>query len=188
LHHVLELKGSRARVLEIANELAQNPCLVWISDATVNLLHDGFAEHLRPRQVMDGDPAELPFVDARRMCPREGRDLIGDREQRVKALLACHVEVRLELSSVKLIRRCLDLDKAHPGAAAARYADQAVGIDPLVTNGERNLNKGLDGTSRGAKRRRDGSAELPNCGHNSEQSRGGSSLLLLGSRNSRSRD
>jgi hypothetical protein len=52
LSHVLELQRPGLAVLQVADELTENPGLVRIGDAAELLLHDRLGEHLRPGDVV----------------------------------------------------------------------------------------------------------------------------------------
>ena len=72
-------------MLEIPDQLAQDPRLIRISDTAVGLFHDRVGENLRPRQVVQRDLAKLALVDARRVLPSGSEDLVGDRDDGVEA-------------------------------------------------------------------------------------------------------
>src|SRR4051794_5264434 len=49
--HVFEVERARPRVLEVTDQLAENPRLIGVGDPTMLLLHGGLSQHFRPRQV-----------------------------------------------------------------------------------------------------------------------------------------
>lgn len=55
-------------MLQVPNQLSENPGLVRVRDAPVNFLHHRFGEHLRPGHVVQIHSAEPSPVDGRRMA------------------------------------------------------------------------------------------------------------------------
>ena len=101
LAHVVELQGAGRAVLEVADQLAQDPRLVGVGDAAELLLHDRLGQHLGPGQVVQCDLLELALVDLGRVLAGHGGDLVGDGQHRVEALLPGDVEVVLELLGLR---------------------------------------------------------------------------------------
>jgi len=62
LPHVLEPTCAGRGAVEVGNQLPQNPCLVWVRDAAIPVLHDGLCEYAPPREVPQGCALELPTV------------------------------------------------------------------------------------------------------------------------------
>ena len=77
LAHVVELQGAGLAVLEVADELAEDPGLVGVGDAAELLLHDRLGEHLGPGQVVQGDLAQLALVDLGGVLAGDGGDLVA---------------------------------------------------------------------------------------------------------------
>ena len=117
LAHVVELEGAAAGVLEVADELAEDPRLVGVGDAAELLLHDGFGQDLGPGQVVQRDLAQLALVDLGGVLAGDGRDLVADRQHGVEALLAGDVEVVLQLLGGQVVAAGLDLDQRRPRPA-----------------------------------------------------------------------
>src|SRR5215218_1529201 len=95
--HVLEPAGSRRGAVQVGDQLAQDPCLVWVGDAAVAVLNDRLGQHPPPREVPQGGPLELAAVDADRRLRRRGGDLVGDGQDAVEPVLSCNVEVGVDL-------------------------------------------------------------------------------------------
>ena len=175
-------------MFEVADELAEDPGLVGVGHAAVDLLHDGGGLHLGPREVVDGHLSELALVDGRRVDAWRRRQLVRDREQCVETFGPGHVEVVLELWPGKVVRLGLDLHEGDPDLRPARHADQAIGEDLPLADVEGHLDERLDGARRSSHRLRDGGAELAHCAHHGEQRGRGPALLFLGPVDPRSRD
>ena len=113
-------------VLEIADELAQDPCLVRVG-APRNSSADRFRQHLGPRHVVERHLLELALVDLGRVLTRDGRDLVGDGDDRVVAVLASDVEVVLELLGRSWLGPVLTSTRA-VHVLAPREPDESVGV------------------------------------------------------------
>lgn len=112
--HVLEFDRARSGMLQVANELGEDPRLVRVTDCLVPLLDRGLGADLAPRQVMQAYLFQLPLVHGQRMLARRSGQLIGDRQDRVKTLLASHVEIRLHLRGPQFVRAPPGRPVRHP--------------------------------------------------------------------------
>ena len=175
-------------MLEVPDQLTQDPRLVGIGDPAELLLHDGLGEDLRPREVVQLDLPQLAPVDLGRMLPRDRRDLVGDGDDGVEAVLTRDVEVVLKLLCGQLVAAGLDLDERHPALRASAHANEPVGIDLLVAENEGDLDEALDVAGRRPQRLEQDSPVLLDGPHHRHQSGCGSSFLLLGAVDSRRRD
>ncbi|MCP3801072.1 hypothetical protein NLX83_17570 [Allokutzneria sp. A3M-2-11 16] len=175
-------------MLQVADQLTEDPRLLGIGDAAVLLLHHRLAQQLRPGEVVQGDLAQPALVHCGRMLTGNSGDLVGDRQQRVEPLLPRDVEVGVELLGLQRVVPGLDLHERGPGPSAARDPDEAVRDELLLPQLERDLDEGLDPSGGRAEGLDHGPAELPHDGHDREQRRGGAALLLVGAADARGRD
>jgi len=90
-------------MLQVADELGEDPRLIRVGYCLVPLLDQGFGADLASRQVMQADFPQLALVHGQRMLARRPGQLIGDRQDRVKTLLTGHVEIRLDLRGLQLV-------------------------------------------------------------------------------------
>ena len=130
--HVLEPAGARRLAVQVGDQLAEDPRLVGIGDAAVAVLDDRLGQHPPPREVPQRGPLELAAVDADRRLRRRGGDLVGDRQDAVEAVLACDVEVGVDLLGPQRGAGGLDLDQARPHLLPAPAHDRAVRDDGLA--------------------------------------------------------
>ena len=112
--HVLKFGRTRSGMLQVANELGEDPRLVRITDCLVPLLDQRLGADLAPRQMMQAHLPQLALVHGQRMLARRPGQLIGDRQDRVKTLFAGHVEISLHLRGLRLVRARLHLDQHSP--------------------------------------------------------------------------
>jgi hypothetical protein len=117
-------------VLEVADQLAEDPRLVRVGDTAMLFLHHRAREDLAPRVVMQSDPLQLAFVDPHGMLPGHRGDVVGDSEQGVKALLAGDVEIVLQLLDVESVCTGLHLHQSGPRLFGPRDSDQPIGVAP----------------------------------------------------------
>ena len=82
-------------MFQVADQFAEDPCLVWVSDAAMFLLHDSLGQDLTPGEVVHRDLAELALVNLGRMLAGGRRDLVADRDQSVEPVLTSDIEVVL---------------------------------------------------------------------------------------------
>ena len=87
-------------------------------------------------------------------------DLVGDCPDSVESLLACDVEVVLDLLRCKFISPSLHLDERYPDALTAGYSDQSIWIEAVILQHERHLDKCLDESGWSPEPRRNGSPKL----------------------------
>ena len=74
-------------MFQVANQLTEHPCLVRVGNAAVLLLHHRDGQHFGPRQVVERNLLEFALVDGDGMLARYRRNLVGDGDQGVEALL-----------------------------------------------------------------------------------------------------
>ena len=77
-------------------------------------------------------PLELAAVDGDRGFGRAGGDLVGDRQDTVKAVLASDVQVGGDLFGLQFGARGLDFDEARPALAPTLTDDRSVRYDGLA--------------------------------------------------------
>ncbi|MGH9281078.1 MAG: hypothetical protein ACRD12_23695 [Acidimicrobiales bacterium] len=99
-------------MLEVADQLIEDPRLIRIGHTAMHLLHNRVGQHLGPGEVVESNFLELPLVDGGGMCPGHGRDLVRDGQDDVEALLPDDIEVRLQLRGVELVGARLHLHEA----------------------------------------------------------------------------
>jgi len=167
--HVNEVEGTGLGMLEVANELSEDPGLVRISDPAMDSLLDCDGEYLRPGHVVQSDATELAPIYVEGMNARGGSDLVGHREDHVEPVLTCDVEVCLNLRSLQFGAAGLHLDQGRPGSAGTTCLQNTVWVDGPFSGLERRLDVGLQLTGRGAKRLDHRQAELSHRAHDSQQ-------------------
>ena len=101
-------------MLQVADEFGEDPRLVRVADCLVPVLDQGLGADLAPRQVMQAHLLQLALVHGQRMLAGRPGQLIGDRQDRAKTLLAGHIEIRLHLRGLQLVRARLHLDQHSP--------------------------------------------------------------------------
>jgi hypothetical protein len=97
LAHVLEAAGAGILVIEVGDQLAQDPGLIGIGDPTEAMLQYRFGDDSPPGQVVHLHAAGLASVDGNRRLVRAGRDLVRDRQQAVEVVVARHREIAADL-------------------------------------------------------------------------------------------
>src|SRR4051794_13222820 len=137
-------------MLEVPDQLTEDPGLIGIGNSAVLPLHDRHRQDLGPRQVIEGDLLELPLVDGGRVLPGDRRYLVRDRDQRVVALFAGNVEVHLKLLGLQGVAAGLHLQQRGPLPLATRDPDQTIRKALLLTVLERYFDEGLYGSGRRA--------------------------------------
>ena len=95
LAHVVEADGARTWVLEISDELAQNPRLFGIFDSSVDLLHNGCCQNPGPGDVFQLNFRVRAQFEARRVQSGSGWDLVGYRDHAVETAGLGDIDVRL---------------------------------------------------------------------------------------------
>jgi len=163
---------------QVADQLVQNPCLHGVCESSVAEDHLGFVENLCPRDMVQGNPFQLALVDLDGMFPRAGRDVVGQSDDRIKALVAGDVEVVLHLVSAQLAAARLGLYQRRPDPPRPGDSDHAVGRDGPLSQRKRHLKVGLHRAGGGAEPGGHPAAETADRHHGREQSRRGPLLLL----------
>jgi hypothetical protein len=97
LPHVLEADGSGLFMLQVCNQLTEDPSLIRILDPPVLVLHHCLGEDSPPRQVPKVYSAKLPTINGNGHVVWPAADLIGDRQDSVEFVLPGQVEVTGDL-------------------------------------------------------------------------------------------
>jgi hypothetical protein len=167
-------------VVEVGDELAEDPRLVWVGDAAMPVLHDGLGDDAPPRQVPQRDLAQLRAVHVDRRVLGAGGDLVGDRHDGADAVLARDVDVARDLLVGQARVADLDLDQRSPARLAPFDDDRAVGRVALPLGvPELNFGVGRDPALGGAERAEQRVPELWDSAQNGEQGRRRALLLLF---------
>ena len=168
-------------MLQVTNELTQDPGLLGVGDASVLLLHDRRGEDVGPRPMVQRNLLQLALVDLRGVLARSRRDLVADRDERVEALRLGHVEVVLQLLAGQIVLAGLDLDQSRPDALAARHTDEPVGDDLLPAfHVERHFDEGLHLTCDGTHRSQQRTTEFLDDPHHRQKRRRRATFLFIG--------
>jgi hypothetical protein len=179
--HVVKARCAGRFIVEVGDQLAEDPCLIGISDTAIAGLNDSLGDDAPPGEVPQAGASQPAAVDRERGLRRRRGDLIGDRQHAVVALLARDVEIRADLVVLERSRAGLDLDEAGPSLLAALADDRAVGDHGLTTGiFEANLGEGLDDRRLWRPQLLEQCVtELGHRVHDGEQARRGALLLLL---------
>jgi hypothetical protein len=120
-------------MLQVADQLAEDPGLIGVGNASVLLLHHRLGQHLAPRVVVQRHLLELALVNTGGVLTGDRWNLVGDRDQRVEALLAGNVEIGLQLFRTQQVCSSFDLDQRSPGLVSTGHSYQPIGVHPPVT-------------------------------------------------------
>src|SRR5450759_3085963 len=115
-------------MLQVLDQLPQDPGLVGVGYAPELLLHDGLSQDLHPRQVVKRYLSEFAPVNRGGVLPGDCGYLVRDRQDRVEALRTSDSEVVRHLLRGEGPVTRLDLDKRSPRLLTATHPEQAVGI------------------------------------------------------------
>ena len=180
LAHVLEADRAGLLMLEIGDQLSEDPSLVGVLDTPVLVLHDRLGEDPPPGQVEKVNPAQLSSVNDDGCVARATADLVGDRQNRVEAMVSGQVQIVRDLVDLEGRIAGLDLDQAFPRRLAAFHTDDAVWPQRLAVGVlQRNLREGRDPARGGADVAQQAATKLVDRAHHREKRRGGPDLLLL---------
>lgn len=112
--HVVEVPSTGLRILQVPDELRENPRLVGVGDSLVRLLQERLRVDPAPRQVIEVNLPKLPLVHRDWVNSGRRRNLVADRDDGIKALFACDVEVVVDLFGVQIVPPSLDLQECGP--------------------------------------------------------------------------
>ena len=177
--HVGERSRPRFVVLEVADELAENPLLIGILNPDVVVHHERAGQDSGPRQVVQVDVAVATPVNVNRMMSVDGRQLVADREKPGVALLLHHVQIGFELLALEFIVARLDLDQQRPRRLPANRLEHAIHADiGTVRQVKGNFAERGQFPRGRSQRLEDGALEFVNRGQH-RQKRGRCPALLL---------
>jgi hypothetical protein len=125
--HVLETACAGALVVEVGDQLAQNPRLIGIADAAMPVLDDGLRDDSPPGEVVERDAPELAAIDVDRGVADRRGDLVRNGEDGVELVVSSDVEISIDLVRAERDRAGLDHDEARPIGLPALRDDDPVG-------------------------------------------------------------
>ena len=115
-------------MLEISDQLVEDPCLLRIIHATMRVFLDRLGKDHRPRHVVNlnlgvrPQPQSVGRMNTRRRC-----DLIGDGDHAIMVVEASDLDIRVDLFRVELGVAGLHLDQGlEPAHAAERHPHEPV--------------------------------------------------------------
>src|SRR5688572_15564202 len=101
-------------MVEIGDQLAEDPGLIWITDPSMFVFDARFGHDLPSGQMPKRDLPRFLGVDGYRTLDGRRRDLIGNGQDGVEAVDARQIQVALDLVDAKHGAGGLDLNEAHP--------------------------------------------------------------------------
>src|SRR5689334_6534740 len=113
------------------------------------------------------------------MLAGDGRDLVGDGQDRVESFGPGDVEVVLQLLGLERVAAGLNFNEACPRLRSASDADEPVWVEPLLTEHEGDLDIGADRTGWRAERLKERPAILAHRAQHRQERRRGPTFLLL---------
>ncbi len=119
-------------MIEIGDELSEDPSLVWVRDTAVAVLHHGLGDHRPPREVAQLHLLQLCLADPDRRLLRRRGQLIGEREHGVEAVCPGEIDVASDLLLGELGGPCLDFEQGCPHLLAPLNDDRPVGDGDLA--------------------------------------------------------
>ena len=183
--HVGERQRARVGMLEVPDQLVEDPCLLGIVHTAVRVLLDRLGEDHRPRHVVNlhlgirPQPQSVGRMNTGRRC-----DLVGDRDHTIMVIEASDLDIRVDLLSFELGVARLHLHESlEPAPATERHPYEAVrshgaAVGRVVSD----LGEGFDcrpGIPSGPQRREQRLRERPHDRQHRKQRGRGASLSLL---------
>jgi len=136
-----------------------------------------FGVNPAPREMVECDFAEFLLLDADRVDPGGGRDLVADGDDGVEVLFPSDIDIGTDLIRNEHVPTRLHFDERHPVTLTPTDPDQTVRTIGGVPELEGDLDEGLDDAGGSPERRRDCPAELA---HRPEHGKkGGAPAALL---------
>src|SRR3546814_2893516 len=126
------------------------------------------------------DVCSSDLVDIQRVNAGCWGHVVRDGEDDLVAVLAGHIQVRLDLGALELGAAGLHLDERGPGLPSPGCLEDTVGVDGPLAGLEGHLDVAVQLADRGAHRLDHGEPELANRAHHRQQRGGGPPFGLVG--------